>query len=91
MPQSPANNRAAERRRALNVTMAEIAREHGLERPLELACECGQPQCWETYALAGDEYDALLQAGLAVLAPGHRVAVQEPDPAVRLVATGSSR
>jgi hypothetical protein len=90
MPTSPADRRAAQRRRQLNLTILEISRERGLARPLEIACECGHPQCWEIFPLDRAAFGALLASGRDALAPLHHLReTREPAGAPRLVAAAS--
>jgi hypothetical protein len=75
---SPADRRAAQRRRELNLAIVAISTERGLVRPIALACECGHPQCMETLPLEPAAFEALLAQGQSVLAPLHRAAADAP-------------
>jgi hypothetical protein len=79
VPLTPADRRAAQRRRELNLTIAAIAKERGLARALAIACECGGPQCFETITLEGAAFDALLARGEQALAPAHAAAPAERE------------
>jgi hypothetical protein len=68
---SPADVRTAQRRRDLNLAILEISKERGLARALEIACECGHPQCWETLPINAQVFHALVAAGRAAVAPRH--------------------
>jgi hypothetical protein len=82
---SPTDLRAARRRRELNLAILDVSEERGLARTLEIACECGHPQCWETLAIEAEAFSALVAAGDPALAPRHPlpatpVAAEAPAP-----------
>ncbi len=73
------DRRAAGRRRELNLTIAAIAAQHALTRPLGLACECGHADCWETVAIGGSAFAALQARGEPVIAEEHRDRASVPE------------
>lgn len=73
-------SRARERRRHLNVEIHAVWSGLTFRRPLNVACECGEWDCNESFNIDPDEFTAVLARGELVLAAAHREAVERRTP-----------
>jgi AraC-like DNA-binding protein len=58
--------------REVNDRIEDVAETFGLDRPLDLVCECGDAGCTDRIPIARDEYEALrADPRMFAVSPGH--------------------